>query len=106
MHADGATEAIVDAALLYCEPFVVMPCCVFPDLFCERYITAPINDASEDSGSSKKENERNNSKCEPTVEKRIPHDQFCEYLLSKDPRFVRELPFEGRSVAIWWDGLK
>jgi len=62
-------EAIVDAALLYRKPFVVVPCCVFPNLLCERYITAPINDASEDSGSSRKENERNNSKCEPTVEK-------------------------------------
>ena len=33
------------------------------------------------------------------------HDQFCKYLLAKDPRFVMEtLPFEGRNIAIWWDG--
>jgi hypothetical protein len=33
MHPDEATEAIVDAALLYGRPFAVVPCCVFPTLF-------------------------------------------------------------------------
>lgn len=94
LHADGATEAIVDAALLYQKPFVVVPCCVFPNLFSDRYITVPNKEkASESNG--------NNAK-------RIPvrsHDQFCTYLLAKDSRFVMEiLPFEGRNVAIWWDG--
>ena len=96
LHADGATEAIVDAALLYQKPFVVVPCCVFPNLFFERYITVLKEDSATDTTD-------NNSK-------RIPvrsHDQFCEYLLAKDPRFVMEtLPFEGRNVAIWWDGGK
>jgi len=89
LHADGATEAIVDAALLYHKPFVIVPCCVFPNLFCERYISVPISDNS-------------------VEEKRVPvrsHDQFCKYLLARDSRFVMEiLPFEGRNVAIWWDG--
>lgn len=89
LHADGATEAIVDAALLYRKPFVIVPCCVFPNLFSERYICVPISD-----------------NC--VKEKRVPvrsHDQFCTYLLARDPRFVMEvLPFEGRNVAIWWDG--
>ena len=87
LHADGATEAIVDAALIHRKPFVVVPCCVFPNLFRERYISI-FDEASE--------------------VKRIPvrsHDQFCKYLLAKDPRFVMEvLPFDGRNVAIWWDG--
>jgi hypothetical protein len=87
LHADGATEAIVDAALIYRKPFVVVPCCVFPNLFRERYISM-IDEANE--------------------EKRVSvrsHDQFCTYLLAKDPRFVMEvLPFDGRNVAIWWDG--
>jgi hypothetical protein len=87
LHADGATEAIVDAALIHSKPFVVVPCCVFPNFFCERY-TSMIDVAGE--------------------EKRVPvrsHDQFCNYLLAKNPRFVTEvLPFDGRNVAIWWDG--
>lgn len=82
MHADGATEAVVDAALEHAKPFVVVPCCVFPRLFSERTI--------QQDGI--------------TVQVRT-HEQFCQYLLAKDPRFVREvLPFEGRNVAIWWGG--
>lgn len=101
LHADGATEAIVDAALLYNKPFVVVPCCVFPNLFHQRYITITLDNATDD---------RNSIEGEVLVskEKRIPvrtHDQFCEYLLAKDPHFKKEvLPFEGRNVAIWWDG--
>jgi hypothetical protein len=87
LHSDGATEAIVDAALYYGKPFVVVPCCVFPNLFTNRYIYVSTED-------------------EQT--KQVPvrsHEQFCQYLLDKDTRFKREiLPFEGRNVAIWWDG--
>lgn len=83
MHADGATEAIVDAALKYRKPFVVVPCCVFPRLFNQRFLV-------KDDGT------------------KVPvrsHEQFCEYLLQKDTRFKREvLPFEGRNVGILWDG--
>lgn len=93
LHADGATEAIVDAALLYRKPFVVVPCCVFPNLFSERYVRVPMDDNGEST----------------PHKKRVPvrtHDQFCQYLLDKDNRFVKEvLPFEGRNIAIWWDGL-
>ncbi len=98
LHADGATEAIVDAALLYGKPFVVVPCCVFPNLFRERYINVQVDEASDDVSTMSKTGR----------EKQVPvrtHDQFCKYLLAKDPRFVMEvLPFEGRNVAIWWDG--
>ena len=83
MHADGATEAIVDAALKYRKPFVVVPCCVFPRLFNQRFLV-------KDDGT------------------KVPvrsHEQFCDYLLQKDTRIKREvLPFEGRNVGIWWDG--
>jgi hypothetical protein len=83
MHADGATEAIIHAALLYKKPFVVVPCCVFPNLFQERRV-------SNDEGN--------------TVPVRS-HEQFCRYLQEKDERFQRcILPFEGRNIAIWWDG--
>ncbi|KAL7551603.1 hypothetical protein ACHAWF_014796 [Thalassiosira exigua] len=101
LHADGATEAIVDAALLYRKPFVVVPCCVFPNLFRERYLSVSIDDgpkgSSSDAGGG-----------EVQSRKRVPvrtHDQFCKYLLAKDPNFVLEvLPFDGRNVAIWWNG--
>lgn len=83
MHADGATEYIVDAALQYGKPFVVVPCCVFPNLFNQRFLFRH--------------------------EKKIPvrsHEQFCAFLLEKDARFRREvLPFEGRNVAIIWNGV-
>lgn len=83
LHADGATEAIVDAALRHQKPFCVVPCCVFPNLFRSRKVQ---NEAGE----------------------MVPvrsHEQFCKYLADKDDRFkIEALPFEGRNVAIWWDG--
>ena len=83
MHADGATEAIVDVALDYRKPFVVVPCCVFPSFFPHRQLL-------DQSGVAR-----------PVRS----HADFCEYLLQKDARFQRcVLPFEGRNVAIWWDG--
>lgn len=82
LHADGATEAIIDAALKYQKPFVVVPCCVFPNLFTARRI-------------------EENGKMVPVRS----HEQFCKYLVSKDARFkTDELPFQGRNIAIWWDG--
>jgi hypothetical protein len=52
--------------------------------------------------------DNNQGESRAITEKRIPvrtHDQFCKYLLAKDDRFVKEiLPFDGRNVAIWWDG--
>eukprot|EP00934_Nitzschia_sp_Nitz4_P003799 Nitzschia sp. Nitz4//scaffold20_size174350//74892//75767//NITZ4_002099-RA/size174350-processed-gene-0.310-mRNA-1//-1//CDS//3329541800//3789//frame0 len=82
LHADAATEAIVDVALKYNKPFVVVPCCVFPNLFRKRQVWE-------------------GGKWVPVRS----YDQFCEYLLKKDER-LREtiLPFEGRNRAIWWDG--
>ena len=90
LHADGATEAIVDAALRYNKPFVIVPCCVFPNLFRHRFIYV-----EDDAGNG-------NEKKKVAVRS---HEQFCQYLLDKDDRFRQEeLPFEGRNVAIWWDG--
>ena len=86
MHADGATEAIVKVALQYKKPFVVVPCCVFPNLFSNRFITIK----------------------EKGIMRQVPvrtHDQFCSYLSDMDEDFVIEtLPFEGRNKAIWWRG--
>lgn len=77
MHADNATEAIVDVAMALKKPFVVVPCCVFPNLFCNRVLSDGTKVRS--------------------------HEQFCRYLAEKDDRFsVETLPFDGRNVAIWW----
>jgi hypothetical protein len=77
LHADGATEYVIDAALLYNKPFVVVPCCVFPNLFSQR--------------------------CLASGETVRTHDQFCQYLLEKDERFQKAcLTFEGRNIAIFW----
>lgn len=96
LHADGATEAIVDAALYYNKPFVIVPCCVFPNLFRNRFIY--VKDDDDDDGND------NGSEKKKKVAVRT-HEQFCQYLLDKDDRFRQEiLPFEGRNVAIWWDG--
>ena len=97
LHADGATEAIVDAALRYDKPFVVVPCCVFPNFFRHRFIYVDDNDGDDDTVNSNGDEKKK-------VAVRT-HEQFCQYLLDKDDRFRREvLPFEGRNVAIWWDG--
>jgi hypothetical protein len=83
LHADGATEAIVDAALRNNKPFVVVPCCVFPNFFSKRFI---------------------NEEGHGAVPVRT-HEQFCKYLAEKDSRLVLgELPFAGRNIAIWWNG--
>ena len=96
LHADGATEAIVDAALEHGKPFVVVPCCVFPNFFPFRRI--PVHAAGGGGG----ETETGSTTAYKPVR---THEDFCAYLLRKDPRLVREiLPFEGRNVAIWWDG--
>lgn len=96
LHADGATEAIVDIALYYQKPFVVVPCCVFPNFFRHRMV--PSLPAVDNSDSVDDEN--------MTMVPVRTHEQFCQYLAMKDSHFVMEtLPFEGRNVGIWWDGI-
>lgn len=98
LHADSATEGIVDSALIHKKPFVVVPCCVFPNLFNERYIIVDDDIAA----SELKDCVAMKTTKRVTVR---THDQFCKYLLAKDPRFIMEtLPFEGRNIAIWWNG--
>jgi hypothetical protein len=83
LHADSATECLVDTALAANKPFVVVPCCVFPNFFQQRTVL-------EDDGTRK-----------PVRS----YEQFCEYLLQKDCRLRKSsLPFNGRNVAVWWDG--
>lgn len=87
IHADGATESIVDIALHYRKPFMVVPCCVFPNLFKDRMVPSGID--------------------EDTFIPVRNHEQLCHYLARKDSHFTIEtLPFEGRNIAICWDGTK
>ena len=93
MHADSATECIVDMALIYNKPFVVVPCCVFPNLYTQRKLFI-VKPSSTESAST----------CTTTTPVRS-WEQFCDYLLQKDDRILRHtLPFEGRNVAIYWLG--
>lgn len=79
LHADNATEAIIDAALQYKLPFVVVPCCVFGNFFLDRTLEDGTHVMS--------------------------YEEFITYLLQKDSRFRKEtLPFPGRNIAIFWDG--
>ena len=120
LHADGATEAIVDAALCYQKPFVVVPCCVFPNFFRHRFVTVDDGNSTVDSDTSMSITSASKpaasatatattTKRRTTKQKRqIPvrtHEQFCQFLLQKDSRFkMEQLPFEGRNIAIYWDG--
>ena len=74
MHADQATEAIVDFGLSTGKPFAVVPCCVFPDMFRDRRLQSG---------------------------KRVrTYDQFLEYLLEKGAK-KQTLDFPGRNVVIY-----
>jgi Methyltransferase domain len=124
MHADGATEDIIDVALHYQKPFVVVPCCVFANLYSHRqirrHIVVPRDDQTTGSTVATTE-ERHTDLHHPQQQQAPPppsssllemtfasvrtHEQFCQYLLDKDARFKKSiLPFEGRNVAIWWNG--
>ena len=66
MHSDGATEPIVDLALLLGIPFAVIPCCVLPQLFPHRTILV-----------GKKGRER-------TMRQNVrSYRSFCQYLKDK-----------------------
>eukprot|EP00923_Selenidium_pygospionis_P007617 GHVN01013034.1.p1 GENE.GHVN01013034.1~~GHVN01013034.1.p1 ORF type:complete len:379 (+),score=47.98 GHVN01013034.1:316-1452(+) len=102
MHADNATEAIVDAALHYQKPFVVVPCCVFPNLFPQRNVEVVEEQESDE------HDDASDKKKKKVVVRQVQvrtHEQFCQFLLEKDERFRQSvLRFEGRNVAMWWDG--
>jgi len=52
MHPDQATESIVDFALHFNKPFAVIPCCVFPRLFPNRFVVKRTVVSSQDPSSS------------------------------------------------------
>jgi hypothetical protein len=79
LHPDECTEAILDKALLYGKPVAIVPCCVFPHMFPDRYLAdrpdVPVT----------------------------TYEDFLHYLLEKDDRLQRAtLPFEGRNQVIYY----
>jgi hypothetical protein len=108
MHADSATECIVDVALQYHKPFVVVPCCVFPNLFPQRFIKkSTVSSVSRIDGQTSTIINESNETCTNIMIPVRTYEQFCDYLHQKDKRFHRTiLPFDGRNIAIWWDGGK
>jgi hypothetical protein len=79
LHPDQPTEDILDLALRYKKPVAIVPCCVFPDIFQNRFMPG---------GSG-------------TTAVRT-YEQFLDYLLAKDDRLQLEsLPFEGRNKVIY-----
>ena len=78
MHSDGATEAIIDAALELDKPFAVVPCCVFPRENPDRVL--------------------------PDGEQVVTYEHLLTYLQAKahDASILKaELPFFGRNVVLY-----
>jgi hypothetical protein len=88
MHPDQATESIIDAAIALGLSFAVLPCCLFSNIFPNRYL---INDANGSGGST-------NEDCRPVR----TYDDFVDYLAAKDKSIqIAYLPFEGRNKVLY-----
>ena len=80
LHADGATEEIVDFALRTGKGFAVVPCCVFWKKFPGRRL-------------------RNGGRV-------TSPEEFVQYLCEKDPRIKADtLEFEGRNTVVYLNPL-
>jgi hypothetical protein len=76
LHPDEATGDIVDAAVRYRIPFVVVPCCVFSRVFPDRRTSngKPVN----------------------------TYEDLLDYCQEMDPSIQRsQLPFDGKNIALW-----
>lgn len=78
LHPDQATDPIIDIGFALNLPWVVVPCCVFPNFFSQRRL-------------------------QPSGRLVRTYDDLCENILQKDPG-VREssLPFRGRNRVFYW----
>jgi len=91
LHPDEATGDIVDFAVKYRIPFVVVPCCVFSRLFPNRLKPLPKNE---------------NQICIDTQrnvrEVVSTYDDLIEYLVDKDETIkVIKLDFDGANLCLW-----
>ena len=91
LHADEATEPIVDAALCARKPFAVVPCCVFANTREGR--ARRVRPAGAGAGDG-----------EPLVPVRT-HAQFVRYLRAKSARIkLAKLDFAGRNDVLYCTG--
>ena len=107
MHSDGATEALVDYALLHAIDFAVVPCCVFPDAAPHRRVRAAAKphtaaatglDAPAALSSSASASSSSSAEWVPVRS----YAQFLDYLQAKHPEIRRvDLPFEGRNTCLY-----
>lgn len=83
LHPDQATGAIVEFAVKYKKPFLVVPCCVFSHLFPNRFISNDLHNEKRRQAKTKKE--------------------LIDWCISLDPENIKitELPFQGSNVAVW-----
>ena len=81
MHADGATEGIVDFGLKHDKPFAVVPCCVY-----SKEATETRRDATTGFRMST-----------------MSYPAFIRYLVAKAPEQIRTatLPFEGKNIVVY-----
>lgn len=76
MHPDEATDAIVDVALQFNKPFVLVPCCVFGHQFPDRV--------------------------RPDGGRVVSYDDLVAYLMAKDARIEKAfLPFDGKNLVLF-----
>ena len=94
IHPDQATESVIDAALYFNKSFAVVPCCVFPNLFPQRYISKEVRDIN---------SEMNTVNTVNTVSTLVrTYDDFITYLCNKDKSILIDyLPFEGRNIVLY-----
>ncbi len=87
MHADQATELIIDSALALGVPFAVVPCCVFKHTFPHRMIAGAVGDMAAEAGA-------------PTQV--ATYSQYIQYLQAKCGSIrSAQLPFLGRNIVLY-----
>ena len=103
MHADGATEALVDYALAHNKPFAVVPCCVFPGAAPHRLVRRKCEPPAADSAASTEPSDVAHAVA--AADELIPvrsYEQFLDYLQAKHPSIQRaNLSFEGRNTVLY-----
>jgi len=100
MHADQATEAIVDFGLASGKPFAVVPCCVFPEMFPHRRLKSGDGVVGGDKKTKKTKTTRKNKKNKKNDGAVRTYKEFCTYLEEKGASLAR-LEFPGRNVVVY-----
>ena len=97
MHPDQATDAIIHVAMKHDKPWMICPCCVFPNTFVRKFRRRRRRrcfDEDEDEDDAEEEEE------EDALCVVRSYDDFCDYIRdSIDPPHVHEvvLDFPGRN---------